>query len=137
MGLEIRVIEDQDYYFIEKWLKKWNQQIMSKGFYPETGLILYDDVTNEAVYCGYVWVTNSKAFPIGCVTRNPFYKSKLINKQTRKNFIHALLSYASDLGCDYVMSWAENEFLKQDFRDLGLAETSNKCSEFKGIIINK
>lgn len=135
MSLKIRVIEAEDYNHIEKWLEKWNQKIMPRNYYPETGLILYDDENNEPIYCGYVWVTNSKTYPIGCITRNPFYKMKNRNKQTLKTFIDALISYSNDLGAEYVMSWAENEFLKKDFRELGFAETSTKCSEFRGQII--
>ena len=134
MSLEIRIIEDADYDEIAKWLTKWRQQIMPRNFFPETGLILYDTETNEAVYCGYVWVTNSKAYPIGCMTRNPFYKSDSLNKQTLKNFIHALISYANDLGAEYIMTWASNENLKKNFREIGMVETSSICSEFKGII---
>lgn len=134
MSLELRLIDDYDYVEIAKWLKQWKQEIMPQEFYPETGLMLYDTKTNEGVYCGYVWVTNSKAYPIGCTTRNPFYKSKKLDKQTLQNFILALTSYAKDLGAKHIMTWAESEILKENFRQIGMAETSNKCSEFKAIL---
>lgn len=128
MELRIRKTCPDDITKAGEWLKGWKLTPIEAGMYPETGLVLYDVETEADVYMGFVWLSNSSLAQIGFVTRNPFYKVKL-PKNTRKEFLTELILYAKELGKDYVITWTENEGLIKDFKEIGLKESSNRCSE--------
>ena len=96
--------------------------------YPDTGLVLYNEEDDRPIYAGFVWKSNSKMAQIGFITRNPFYKIKL-PKDTRKEFLKALIDYCKELGFEYLITWAENPLLVKDFKEIGLVESSNQCTE--------
>lgn len=129
-GLELsyKEITDKDIDLVGEWLKGWHLTPIERSNYPDTGLVLFDKVSGESIYMGFVWCTNSKLAQIGFVTRNPFFKTKL-PKDTRKKFLFELIGYAKSLGFTTVMTWAENQLLVNDFKELGMLETSDKCSE--------
>lgn len=128
LDLQYRQIVKTDISEMGKWLLGWNKIPIEEGMYPETGIILYDNNTGNAIYAGFVWLSNSKLTQIGFVTRNPFFKTKL-PRGTRKEFLKELINYAKSLGGDYLITWTEDAGLVKDFKEIGLAETSNKCSE--------
>ena len=128
LKLQYRKLEDGDIDMVNSWLVGWKLNPLPKGMYPETGLILYNDEDDESIYAGFVWKSNSKMAQIGFITRNPEYKVKL-PKDTRKEFLKALIDYCKEMGFEYLITWAENPLLVKDFKEIGLVETSNRCSE--------
>ena len=128
LKLQYRKLEDGDIDMVNSWLVCWKLNPLPKGMYPETGLILYNDEDDESIYAGFVWKSNSKMAQIGFITRNPKYKVKL-PKDTRKEFLKALIDYCKEMGFEYLITWAENPLLVKDFKEIGLVETSNRCSE--------
>lgn len=110
-----------------QWLEGWKYNPLPVEMYPDKGLVLLDSKEN-AVYVGFVWTSNSGLAQLGFITRNPFNKTKL-PKNIRKEFLQSLKDYAISLGYPYVITWTENKFLVDDFKELGFRETSNKCSE--------
>lgn len=128
LKLQYRKLEDGDIDMVNSWLLGWKLNPLPKGMYPETGLILYNDEDDESIYAGFVWKSNSKMAQIGFITRNPEYKVKL-PKDTRKEFLKALIDYCKEMGFEYLITWAENPLLVKDFKEIGLVETSNRCSE--------
>lgn len=131
MDLKIRFIKESDLDTVGTWLVGWGMTPIEHGMYPETGLVLYDAESGNDVYMGFVWLSNSRMAQIGFITRNPFFKERL-PKDTRFNFLNDLIHYAKDLGAEYVITWAANKFLVDDFKKIGLTETSDRCSELIG-----
>lgn len=134
LDLQYREITKADIPEIGRWLIGWNKTPIEEGMYPETGLILYDTLSSNSIYAGFVWCSNSKLAQIGFVTRNPFFKTK-IPKGVRKEFLLELMRYAKSIGYDYVITWAQDKGLVKDFKEIGLQETSDKCSELIAKII--
>lgn len=128
MDLRLRYLEDGDAEKANYWLKGWKLNALPLALYPDTGLVLYNGEDNEDFYMGFLWQSNSKMAQLGFITRNPYYKVRL-NKQTRKMLIDALISYARELGYEYVITWAEHEGIVNDFKELGFSESSNRVSE--------
>ena len=128
MELYIRYLEHGDIDEVGKWLQGWGKTPIEKGMYPTRGLVMYDRDSGNSVYMGFVWSSDSEMAMIGFVTRNPFFKTK-IPSGIRKEFLHKLIIYAKQLGFKYVCTWAESQFLVNDFKEIGLIETSDKCSE--------
>lgn len=128
LELRYRQLEEGDIDNVNSWLQGWKLNQLPKGMYPNTGLILYNEKDDQSIYAGFVWKSNSKMAQIGFITRNPFYKVKL-PKDTRKEFLKALIDYCKELGFEYLITWAENPLLVKDFKEIGLVESSNQCSE--------
>lgn len=128
LKLQYRKLEDGDIDEVNSWLLGWKLPALPKGMYPDTGLVLYNTDDDESVYAGFVWKSNSKMAQIGFITRNPFYKAKL-PRDTRKEFLKALIDYCKELGFEYLITWAENPLLVKDFKEIGLVESSNHCTE--------
>lgn len=133
MDIKLRFISAEDIPTVSKWLEGWGKTPIAEGMYPDTGLVLYDEESNNDIYMGFVWLSNSRMAQIGFITRNPFFKTKL-PKDTRINFLKDLIVYAKDLGKEYVITWAKDKFLVEDFKKIGLTESSNTCSELIGKI---
>ena len=136
--LDLRYIQEGDTLMANEWLKGWKHKgtplnPLPIAMYPSTGLVLFNKEDETPIYIGFVWMSNSKMAQIGFVTRNPFYKKK-IPLGIRKSFLESLVRYCKDLGYDYVITWAENKFLIEDFKAMGMVETSNQCSELLGKI---
>lgn len=136
--LDIRYLHQEDIPMANHWLTGWkhkgkNLNPLPPEIYPTTGMVLFNKADRTPIYIGFVWTSNSRMAQIGFITRNPFYKKKL-PKGVRQEFIKALIDYCKDLGYNYVITWAENQFLVQDFKDIGLTETTNQCSELWGKI---
>lgn len=132
INLQYRYLEERDCPTVNEWLKGWKLNELPLAMYPTTGLVLFDQHTHTPIYAGFVWTSNSKLAQIGFITRNPFFKTKL-PQNTRQNFLKELMEYAKDLGYDYIITWAENPLLINDFKGLGMVESSEKCSE---LIVN-
>ena len=128
MILKTKFIESKDLKRINNWLVGWKLNKLPLGMYPTTGLILYNEEDGEGIYSGFVFMSNSQMAQVGFITRNPYYKKK-IKPNVRKEFIVCLVDYAKELGYKHIISWAENKFLVNDFKDLGFSETSNSVSE--------
>ena len=128
LNLQYRLLEEGDIDNVNSWLQGWKLHALPKGMYPDTGLILYNTENEEPIYAGFVWKSNSKMAQIGFITRNPFYKTKL-PKDTRKEFLKALIDYCKEMGFEYLITWAENPLLVKDFKEIGLVESSDNCSE--------
>ena len=128
LELRYRQLEEGDVDNVNSWLEGWNSNQLPKGMYPDTGLVLYNEEDDQPIYAGFVWKSNSKMAQIGFITRNPEYKIKL-PKDTRKEFLKALIDYCKEMGFEYLITWAENPLLVKDFKEIGLVETSNRCSE--------
>ena len=128
LKLQYRKLEEGDIDEVNSWLLGWKLHALPKGMYPDTGLVLYNTDDDESVYAGFVWKSNSKMAQIGFITRNPFYKAKL-PRDTRKEFLKALIDYCKELGFEYLITWAENPLLVKDFKEIGLVESSNHCTE--------
>lgn len=128
LELRYRQLEEGDIDNVNSWLQGWKLNQLPKGMYPNTGLILYNEKDDQSIYAGFVWKSNSKMAQIGFITRNPFYKVKL-PKDTRKEFLKALIDYCKEMGFEYLITWAENPLLVKDFKEIGLVESSNQCSE--------
>lgn len=128
LELRYRQLEEGDIDNVNSWLQGWKLNQLPKGMYPDTGLVLYNEEDDQPIYAGFVWKSNSKMAQIGFITRNPFYKVKL-PKDTRKEFLKALIDYCKELGFEYLITWAENPLLVKDFKEIGLAESSNHCTE--------
>lgn len=128
LELRYRQLEEGDVDNVNSWLQGWKLNPLPKGMYPNTGLVLYNEEDNHPIYAGFVWKSNSKMAQIGFITRNPKYKVKL-PKDTRKEFLKALIGYCKEMGFEYLITWAENPLLVKDFKEIGLIETSNRCSE--------
>ena len=128
LELRYRQLEEGDVDNVNSWLEGWNLNQLPKGMYPDTGLVLYNEEDDQPIYAGFVWKSNSKMAQIGFITRNPEYKIKL-PKDTRKEFLKALIDYCKEMGFEYLITWAENPLLVKDFKEIGLVETSNRCSE--------
>ena len=128
LNLRYRKLEDGDIDEVNSWLLGWKLHALPKGMYPDTGLVLYNTDDDEPIYAGFVWKSNSKMAQIGFITRNPFYKAKL-PRDTRKEFLKALIDYCKELGFEYLITWAENPLLVKDFKEIGLVESSNHCTE--------
>lgn len=128
LELRYRQLEEGDIDNVNSWLQGWKLNPLPKGMYPNTGLVLYNEEDDYPIYAGFVWKSNSKMAQIGFITRNPFYKVKL-PKDTRKEFLKALIDYCKELGFEYLITWAENSLLVNDFKEIGLVESSNQCSE--------
>lgn len=119
--------DNADAEMANQWLEGWKYNPLPVEMYPDKGLVLLNS-ENDPVYVGFVWTSNSGLAQLGFITRNPFNKTKL-PKNTRKEFLQSLKEYAQSLGYPYVITWTENKFLVDDFKELGFRETSNKCSE--------
>ena len=128
LNLEYRLLEEGDIDDVNSWLEGWNKPKIFNGMYPDTGLVLYNTENEEPIYAGFVWKSNSKMAQIGFITRNPFNKVKL-PKDTRKEFLKALIDYCKEMGFEYLITWAENPLLVKDFKEIGLVESSNRCTE--------
>ena len=128
LELHTRYLEKGDIQLAGDWLEGWKLTRIAKGMYPDRGLVLYNKEDGEPIYMGFIWTSNSQMFMIGFVTRNPFYKVKL-PKGVRKEFLWELIKYGEQLGYSYVSTWAEDKGLVNDFKELGLTETSNNVSE--------
>lgn len=128
MDFKLRFISPEDIPTVSKWLEGWGKTPIEEGMYPDTGLVLYDEESNNGIYMGFIWLSNSRMAQVGFITRNPFFKTKL-PKDTRINFLKDLIVYAKDLGKEYVITWTENKFLVEDFKEIGLTESSGSCSE--------
>ena len=128
LNLQYRYLEEGDIDEVNSWLLGWKLHALPKGMYPDTGLVLYNIDDDEPIYAGFVWKSNSKMAQIGFITRNPFYKAKL-PIDTRKEFLKALIDYCKELGFEYLITWAENPLLVKDFKEIGLVESSNHCTE--------
>ena len=133
LKLQYRKLEDGDIDEVNSWLLGWKLHALPKGMYPDTGLVLYNTDDDEPIYAGFVWKSNSRMAQIGFITRNPFYKAKL-PRDARKEFLKALIDYCKELGFEYIITWAENPLLVKDFKEIGLAESSNHCTELIGKI---
>lgn len=128
LKLDCRYLDEGDIEMARVWLEGWKLVPIEKGMYPDKGLVLFNKEDKQPIYIGFIWTSNSEMFMIGFVTRNPFYKVKL-PKGVRKEFLLELIRYGEQLGYNYVATWAENQNLVNDFKEIGLRETSNKCSE--------
>ena len=128
LNLEYRLLEEGDIDNVNSWLEGWNKPKIFNGMYPDTGLVLYNTENEEPIYAGFVWKSNSKMAQIGFITRNPFNKVKL-PKDTRKEFLKALIDYCKEMGFEYLITWAANPLLVKDFKEIGLVESNNHCSE--------
>lgn len=128
LKLQCRLLEEGDVDKVNAWLQGWKLNPLPKGMYPDTGLILYNEEDDQPIYAGFVWKSNSKMAQIGFITRNPFNKAKL-PRDTRKEFLLSLIDYCKELGFEYLITWAENPLLVKDFKEIGLVESSNHCSE--------
>lgn len=128
LELRYRQLEEGDIDNVNSWLQGWKLNTIPKGMYPDTGLVLYNEEDDQPIYAGFVWKSNSKMAQVGFITRNPFYKVKL-PKDTRKEFLKALIDYCKEMGFEYLITWAENPLLVKDFKEIGLVESSNQCSE--------
>lgn len=133
MEFTTRKLKEGDIEETGRWLEGWNLTPIERGMYPDTGLVLFNREDKQPIYTGYVWVSNSKMAQIGFITRNPYYKVKL-PAGVRKFFLEQLISYCKELGAQYIITWAENKMLVNDFKEIGLRETSDKCSELIGKI---
>lgn len=133
LELRYRQLEKGDIDNVNSWLEGWKLNPLPKGMYPNTGLVLYNEEDDQPIYAGFVWKSNSRMAQIGFITRNPFYKAKL-PRDARKEFLKALIDYCKELGFEYIITWAENPLLVKDFKEIGLAESSNHCTELIGKI---
>lgn len=122
----IRKVVEEDFSMIEQWQLDWNQYPRQRNMYPTTGYIVESD--GVPLYCGFIWKSDSAMAMIGFITRNP--KAKVKDKQTLKRFIHDLYLRCYEMGFTMVATWAQSPFLKKEFRELGMTETSETCSEF-------
>ena len=130
-GLELycRYLQEGDKEITNEWLEGWGKNRLDERMYPDTGLVMYNKEDGVSVYAGYVWIPEtSNMAMIGFITRNPFYKNKL-PKGIRKEFCNKLISLCKELGKTTVITWTDNKFLVGDFKEIGLAETSDSCSE--------
>ena len=121
-----RELKPGDIAMANQWLGGWRKLPLPARMYPDSGLVLLND-EETPVFIGFVWKTNSGLAQLGFITRNPFVRK--LPKDTRKRFLKTLMEYAQELGYEYVMTWAENRLLVDDFKEIGLRETSNRCSE--------
>lgn len=128
LNIQCRYLEEGDIDNVNSWLQGWKLNPLPKEMYPDTGLILYNTENEEPIYAGFVWKSNSKMAQIGFITRNPFNKVKL-PKDTRKEFLKALIDYCKEMGFEYLITWAANPLLVKDFKEIGLVESNNHCSE--------
>ena len=132
LDLQCRYLGTGEAEMANDWLEGWGKIRLDVDMYPETGLVLYNAVDGVPIYMGFVWIPEtSNMAMIGFITRNPFYKAKL-PKGLRKEFNQRLVTYCKELGKKVVITWTDNPFLVSDFKELGLVETSNKCSELIG-----
>lgn len=127
MNIFKRPISEDDKELTNNWLLGWKQNPLPLTMYPNTGVVFTDENLTP-IFIGYIWTTNSKMAQIGFITRNPFVKK--IPKGTRKNLIKELIIEAKNMGYMHIFTTAENPFLIKDMKELGMTETSNKCSEF-------
>ena len=129
LDLQCRHLREGEVDMINDWLEGWGKNRLDPKMYPKTGLVVYNENDGTAIYAGFVWIPESSNMAmIGFITRNPFYKVR-IPQGLRKEFLQKLIVYCKELGKDVVITWTDNKFLVNDFKELGLAETSNKCSE--------
>ena len=128
LNLRYRHLEEGDIDEVNSWLLGWKLPAIHKGMYPNTGLVLYNIEDDKPIYAGFVWKSNSKMAQIGFITRNPFYKAKL-PRDTRKEFLKALIDYCKELGFEYIITWAENQLIVKDFKEIGLVSSSDNCTE--------
>lgn len=108
------------------WQQEWGVTPIEKKLYPKKGLMLY--YGDKESMLGFLWSNDSAMAKIGFITRNPSVKQ--LPKQTKEILIRSLIDYAKELGYEYIGGWVADSFLKQAFRDIGFAETSNNVSEF-------
>lgn len=124
-----RILKDTDKDLVNTWLKGWGLNELEREMYPDTGLVLYNEEDNTPIYIGFIWIPEtSNMAMIGFITRNPFYKAKL-PKGLRKQFVSELRWECKRLGKSVVISWTDNPFLVQDFKELNFAESSDRCRE--------
>lgn len=131
--METRLFTQDDFHLIESWLKYWFPKgEFTKDIYPDTGIFTIDRNTKEPIYVGFVWCPKtSKMAQLGFIIRNPNYKiPKSESKQTLKTHLLNLISYAKELGYEYVMTWTASQTLKEGFKEVGMLETSSSVSEF-------
>ena len=129
LKLQCRYLEEGDIDNVNAWLEGWKKLSLDKGMYPKKGLILYNTEDNQPIYAGFLWTSDEcKLAQIGFITRNPYYKIKL-PKGLRKDFIAEIGRYAAELGYTHIMTRAENPLLVNDFKALGYAVTSDRCTE--------
>ena len=127
MSYYLRDTIEQDKYTANEWLVKWEKLPRDLEIYPEDGLVLSDD--NNELFIGFIWITkNSKSGMIGFINRNPNVKIK--DKTLRRKFSEELIKKVKSYGCDFVMTWTDSQFLKKDFREIGLTEMGDTVSEF-------
>ena len=123
-----RTIFSEDIPIVNNWLYEWGLNRLDENMYPNDGLIMEDDNKNS-IYAGFIWIPNSSNMAmIGFITRNPNYKKKL-PKGLRTKFVSKLIARCKELGKSIVITWTDNPFLVADFKEIGLIETSNNCSE--------
>lgn len=122
-----RELKSGDAEMANEWLSGWRKYPLPIGMYPKKGLVLLDS-DNNPIYVGFVWSSDSDMAMLGFITRNP--NSKKLPNDTRTRFCKSLDDYAqNDLGFKHIITWTDNKFLVNDFKELGFRETSNKVSE--------
>ena len=125
MNIYKRPLENGDAEMANEWLKSWGLNPLPLTMYPDTGVVFEND--DSEIFVGFIWTSNSCMAQIGFITRNPNVKN--IPKGTRKEFVRELIITCRDMGYKHISTWTDNKFLIKDMKELGMTETSNKCSE--------